>query len=57
MGRKYQPDLDEKRTLSMTFRIKPTYRERLESLCKADERSITFELERAMDEYFKVRKV
>jgi predicted transcriptional regulator len=55
--KQYQVDEDERRSKSMTFRIKPSYRVKLEKLCKNEERSITYMIERALTDYFKAKHI
>lgn len=57
MKKRYAVDDEERRTVPMCFKIKPSHHEKLTDLAKKEDRSITSLMERMIVSYFKKNKV
>jgi len=49
--------IEERRTLPITFKIRPSYKDKLITEANKQDRTISAVIERALTEYFKIKKV
>lgn len=57
MKKRYAVEDEERRTIPMSFKMKPSHHARLIEMAKAEDRSKTSLIERMVVEYFRKNKV